>query len=299
MKSFTTFEEPNRLWLHPKKLLYLSFLLLFFMNVPAAISQDDPDGYPGDVLRSSHCPANDLTVLDAYLEGLEGCVSCDENKEQKYPLWLGIYNNSNSTRPVFAYWAVLEITDTDGTRREAISGCSDEDILGKNKTKDGITWVKFDDITYTCGSSLRLTEIYMAYTSAADTSCPIDVTSISPKCGTSEDVVIRTPLSASADVTAVSCFGGSDGKIDLSPTGGSGEYSFEWSKTGDPTFSSTVEDPENLSQGTYSVLVTDTTEPVACTFTLSGIIVGEAAILSATVDSQSLDCYAENGTGSI
>jgi len=57
-----------------------------------------------------------------------------------------------------------------------------------------------------------------------------------------------SPLSISASVNDVSCFGGSDGSIDLSVSGGIPGYSFQWSNGGIP---------QNLPAGTYSVTVTD------------------------------------------
>ncbi len=61
------------------------------------------------------------------------------------------------------------------------------------------------------------------------------------------------PLEASiASTTDVSCHGGQDGSIDLDATGGTGALTFMWDNgAGD------VEDPEDLSSGTYTVEVAD------------------------------------------
>lgn len=54
---------------------------------------------------------------------------------------------------------------------------------------------------------------------------------------------------------AISSAGGSDGTIDLNPTGGSGNYSFKWE--GPNGFSATTEDISNLEAGDYSVTIND------------------------------------------
>ncbi|HYD21897.1 MAG TPA: T9SS type A sorting domain-containing protein [Flavipsychrobacter sp.] len=59
------------------------------------------------------------------------------------------------------------------------------------------------------------------------------------------------PLALSAAVTHVPCFGGNDGAIDLTVSGGVAPYTFSWS-TGAST-----EDVSGLTAGTYSVTVAD------------------------------------------
>jgi hypothetical protein len=91
-------------------------------------------------------------------------------------------------------------------------------------------------------------------------------------CTTSCDVTIGEPkvLSASATATAESCAGG-DGSIALTVTGGTSGYTFNWTKVGDATYNSIVEDPSGLSAGTYNVTVTDANK---CTTTASATVNG-------------------------
>ena len=57
----------------------------------------------------------------------------------------------------------------------------------------------------------------------------------------------------------ISCFGGSDGTIDVTVTGGSDSYLFNWTgfdSDGNIIYSSNSEDISNLSAGNYSLVVT-------------------------------------------
>lgn len=53
----------------------------------------------------------------------------------------------------------------------------------------------------------------------------------------------------------ISCFGGNNGSINLTPTGGTPAYTYSW--TGPSGFNSSSEDLSSLIAGTYSVLITD------------------------------------------
>ncbi len=64
-------------------------------------------------------------------------------------------------------------------------------------------------------------------------------------------ITVHALPSATGTATNVSCFGGNDGAINLSPTG-NGPLTFEWTPSGQ-----TTEDRTGLSNGTHSVTVTD------------------------------------------
>ncbi len=66
--------------------------------------------------------------------------------------------------------------------------------------------------------------------------------------------VIPCDFSISGTLSDVSCFGGSDGSIDLTLNGVYGTPSFTW--TGPDNFSASTEDLTGLAAGTYNVLVT-------------------------------------------
>jgi gliding motility-associated-like protein len=65
-------------------------------------------------------------------------------------------------------------------------------------------------------------------------------------------------LSLSPDgITNISCFGGSDGYINMTITGGSGVYTYSWTLNTDPLFTASAEDISGLKAGIYSCTVTD------------------------------------------
>lgn len=67
------------------------------------------------------------------------------------------------------------------------------------------------------------------------------------------NIVITEPpaLQANGTATQVSCFNATDGRINLTVTGGTLPYNFGWSN------GSSTEDPQNLAAGTYNVEVRD------------------------------------------
>ena len=71
------------------------------------------------------------------------------------------------------------------------------------------------------------------------------------------------PLSLTTTITNVSCFGGSNGIVNLTPSGGTAPYTYFWSD------STTNQDLVNYPFGTYSVVVTDTNN---CVDSIIGII---------------------------
>ncbi len=97
------------------------------------------------------------------------------------------------------------------------------------------------------------------------------------------------PLSLSAIITDILCYGDNTGAIDISVNGGTIPYSFSWSNT------QTTEDVGNLFVGTYSVTVTDTN---GCIETGSYTVNQPAAPLSVTANITPVLCFGDS-TGSI
>ena len=102
------------------------------------------------------------------------------------------------------------------------------------------------------------------------------------------------PLIKSANaLTTVSCFGSTNGTINLTVTGGTPAFTYAW--TGPSSYTSTVEDPTGLAAGTYSVTVTDSK---GCSYTNSSVVVGAGVEITATDDITNVLCNG-NKTGGI
>jgi predicted heme/steroid binding protein len=75
-------------------------------------------------------------------------------------------------------------------------------------------------------------------------------------------------ISGTTTISNVSCNGGNNGSIDLTPIGGSGSYTYNWGG------GITTQDRTNLAAGTYSVTITDSNN---CSAVVSNIAVGQPA----------------------
>jgi gliding motility-associated-like protein len=101
-------------------------------------------------------------------------------------------------------------------------------------------------------------------------------------CEATTSVTITQPavLSGSAVATDATCYGGSNGSIALTVSGGNGSNTFLWSN------GSTDEDPTGLSAGTYSVTITDSKN---CTATASATV-GQGAQINISAVITNVKC---------
>ncbi|MFN8299670.1 MAG: choice-of-anchor L domain-containing protein [Chitinophagales bacterium] len=97
-----------------------------------------------------------------------------------------------------------------------------------------------------------------------------------------------TAISASTTVANVNCFGGNNGAVNLTVSGGTTPYSFAWSN------SATTQNISSLAANTYTVTITDNN---SCTATASGIVT-QPTQLTLTETHVNVGCNAAN-TGSI
>lgn len=98
-------------------------------------------------------------------------------------------------------------------------------------------------------------------------------------------VLEPTLLTATLSTTDVVCFGGNDGEIDLTVSGGTPQYTFNWSN------GETTEDIITLVAGTYTVTITDAN---GCTLVQSATISEPAQVLISTQTVQNVTCFNGN-----
>ncbi len=72
-------------------------------------------------------------------------------------------------------------------------------------------------------------------------------------CTSTQSYNIEEPTALDFDnsISDANCYGGSDGAIDITPTGGAGNYTFEWDN------GETTEDLSGLTEGAYNLTITD------------------------------------------
>ncbi|QHL87456.1 T9SS type A sorting domain-containing protein [Nibribacter ruber] len=133
------------------------------------------------------------------------------------------------------------------------------EIVNSTSSGSGITG---SEISYECGSTIDLTNLFLAWTDAAKKSTceTLKPNLIAPKCGTLPTIAVSTGLTASSVATNVSCSGAGNGAINASVSGGSAPYTYSWVATGGgviPTGQADDQDLTGLVSGTYTLTVTD------------------------------------------
>ncbi|MBF9236656.1 T9SS type A sorting domain-containing protein [Hymenobacter sp. BT683] len=279
-KSFTGF-LPKATW--RVALIFVTFLLMAGTSFAQVVLPDE-----------DRCTSKDLELVSARLD-VPACQSCTGNSLITAPLLLAIDNKTGSTRTSFAFWGDIVITNSAGvvTYQAEVTGCNGK-IVRNDITELPYTVVQIREIinlptsgsglssngqiTYECGSTLDLTNLFLAWTDASPKSTCGTLKSelIAPKCGTLPAIAISTGLSAGAIVTPISCFGEDDGAINLSVFGGVAPFTYDWA---DLTGPNEPQDRSNLGPGDYSVTVTDSK---GCTATYSTTLTEPAEVLEPT-----------------
>ncbi len=103
------------------------------------------------------------------------------------------------------------------------------------------------------------------------------------------------PLSLTSLVSPVLCFGGNNGSVDVSTSGGTGPYTYQWSDADSVILSSSNEDQNNLIAGNYLIVATDAHQ---CQSNSSINIPQPNAPLGITLTSNNINCFGAS-TGNI
>jgi len=106
----------------------------------------------------------------------------------------------------------------------------------------------------------------------------------------SNDATLTVPtISGTTTITNVACNGASTGAINLTPTGGTGPYTFNWGA------GVTTEDRTGLAAGNYSVTITDVN---GCTGTVNASVTQPASAVGGTTTITNVACNGAS-TGAI
>ncbi|NDB35141.1 MAG: hypothetical protein EB023_07295, partial [Flavobacteriia bacterium] len=93
------------------------------------------------------------------------------------------------------------------------------------------------------------------------------------------------PLTVGSVVTNVTCFGLTDGAIDVTPLGGTAPFTYFW------TTGQTTQDINNVPPGTYVVAITDANN---CVASAQIIVTQPAAALTGSISQNPITCYGVN-----
>ena len=163
----------------------------------------------------------------------------------------------------------IDCYDGDGQIRINITGDSNGNGSNQNYT---YTLTGTDYNGNAVSESVQTTALNYTFTPKAGT-YTVKVTDANGCEKTSDEITLtqpNNPLAISESVSNVLCFGQSNGEIDITVTGGTVNYSYQWSKQGDANYSATSQDITGLSSGTYTVVVTDANDcTISKTFTVT------------------------------
>ena len=233
----------------PKTFLYkytFIVMVMFFTSILYAQNPVLPD--------ANSCTSKDLELVGASLPppGNDPCA-CGGTRT----LMLTIANKTGSTRTSFALWGTLKIYDSDGieTSTEPIFACAGS--IPKTATS---TLASSKSITFDCGESLDIIDLFLAWTSASpNETCDKlenNPSLIAPKCGTLPEINIVAGVDADFSVTNATCTVG--GSITVFPFGGVPPYKVALGsdeRTAIPAGGSTTF--TNLSAGSHTFNITD------------------------------------------
>ena len=199
---------------------------------PGAIADEEP-GYAGETETVSVTNTGGCTAVFSVVK--PACVACS------LPLITVVSSTQGgAASPYYYNGLVLEVSG--------------------GVTPYSISWNNTGYVRYSIRQNLNGTlTINIIYATSAD----VDLTvtdAFGCSVGYSSTGALSEPLQiVNYNVTATSGSGISDGGVDISVSGGDGNYTYDWSSTVDPSFNETSQDVSNVPSGWYTVLVTDGT----------------------------------------
>jgi hypothetical protein len=205
---------------------------------------------------ASSCTSKDLELISATLPppANDPC-QCSGTRT----LVLGIRNKTGSTRTSFALWGTLVRYNSSGveTSRTPIFACAGP--IQKNSDNFLPATSGMTTITVSCGESLEIVDLYLAWTSASgNETCAVlqgSPSTINPKCGTLGKIAVGTGVNANVTVTNATC--SAQGSLKVFPTGGTAPYKVKIGtdeRTGIPAGGSAT---FSLDAGSYNIVITD------------------------------------------
>ncbi|WP_281298501.1 T9SS type A sorting domain-containing protein [Flavobacterium limnophilum] len=200
------------------------------------------------------CPANDIQILSARIVKTNDlCNTCTPRTTITADLYIKVHHNTNSDDRYLGVFADLTETISGSTTTCTIARCGGPVVKSASEI-DGGQEIYYGQITFTCGSQLNLSDILLVWT-AANGACPVTLQN-NPNgkyCYSNADVPISQPFNA---VAKALCGTGNTANIDLTVSGGSGDFSYDWNNDGTGDFNDT-QNLTNVPLGTYVVVVRD------------------------------------------
>ena len=252
----------------------LTGIFLFFTLLFSETALAQPETFPvctkhNGVEFLPHCTSNDLSVSRAFLTG--DCF-CTAGQTASGILNFELNNKTGSTRSSFAFFAILVQKNAAGqvVSSDYIHDCK-EPVPGGS-----VSIITFaTPVSYLCGSTLTLTNVYLAWTDASDhKTCPLEFCDIAPKCGAPADIPITALLTATATPSAA-CTGQSDGSLTINASGGISPYTY--SLDGTTYQSSNVF--SGLAAGAKTVYVKDAAS-TPCIYSFSATVGSKACCVN-------------------
>jgi SprB repeat len=260
-----------------------AFCFIFFiLTVSNAAAQNLPP--------ASSCTSKDLELVSATLPppGGNPCA-CSGTRT----LMLAIKNKTGSTRTSFAFWGTLKRYNSAGTliSSTAVTGCNGPIAKNTSPNPFTITTLPFIPITIACDETLELTDLFLAWTSSNNNEiCPLNPSTINPKCGILPSIQIVAGVDASFSVVSATCSNGTS-SITTTPFGGKAPYSYSWTASNGGTIPSGQSDDKDLiglTPGTYTLVITDAD---GCTATRSRVITNPSALAVGTCTKTDVTCF--------